>query len=292
MDRLTVSDLKGALLENEGSPTTMEGISSNKMNPLKTTKQRNTSNNHRKSEKITLKLYFYNDFAVSKFVLLGFTGQRSTASGGRNNSTDEDVRGDHHQSHAPLPIASVLLSGDEEGFRKCHHEGDGDNENTTNNDEQSGFVDDSENDNIADRLCSLSKLSLHSATLVVNEEEEATEGHFYGVGSGGVNNTVSSSSSTIVANSSIAASSAAFSPHSVSISKIRNPSYPSFHESDSISEAHLKNHFIPVQSSSGCHHTGATTTGDGDGASEAMDDCTGYEYDKINKLSRREFCDL
>lgn len=158
-----------------------------------------------------------------------------------------------------------MLRGSEEGFRKS----EGDIENTTNNDEQSGFVD-SENDNIAERLCSLSKLSLHNNVVLVEEEKDL--GHFSGVsivegvGVGGC----SSSGVSLLPRD--------FSPHSVPISKIRNPSYPSttsFIESDSISEAHLKNHFIPVQSSNGC--PGTTTTGDGDGISETMDDCSGYE---------------
>lgn len=150
---------------------------------------------------------------------------------------------------------ALIADADEEGFRKF--DGDNDNENTTNNDEQSGFVD-SENENITDKLYCLAKLSLHGGPNVSTSSgleharKQLSEDGCDNSG-GGCGSIPSSQLGGV---------------------KVRSFSCPSVAESDSLNEiasTSSQHHFHPIPSSSGC--PGATT---GDGAGEAMDDSTRY----------------
>lgn len=129
-----------------------------------------------------------------------------------NNSTDDEAR-PGPSSLPPSFLGGTLPGGDEEGFHRCDPY---EQENLTNNDEQSGFVD-SENENITERLCSLSRLSINGQAQGQGQcpgPEVDVEG-----AAGGEPYDATDLSS-----------------YSVPISKVRNPSYPSFQESDSVGD--------------------------------------------------------
>lgn len=100
---------------------------------------------------------------------------------------------------------------------------------------------DSENENITERLCSLSRLSIN--------------GHVQGQGQGpemGAEGAIGGGGEPYDATD--------LSSYSVPISKVRNPSYPSFQESDSVGE---KRPSVPLSSTLG------------DGEEDMMEDSKG-----------------